>query len=411
MRQFFNELDVFTQVGDYAWIRVNGTITILAFMYNSSNFALYSSDVNLDGSTRPRRDEIITRFPFLADYTSSWILSEGLSLRGALQDCNFTRENRSEIINEPIPILEPEASTEELKPLSSKYLSLNYKQDTMYVGMHGWHSHHGCRLNEPVKAWKKHRVGVELEVEFKDRDKRKEFTEIPSNWFYCERDGSLGDGDYGEGYGCEIITIPLLPSDAKNDKFWEVLTSELSGRAASWDTNGRCGLHIHLSRSVTGKNAEEQSETLGKLLYLYHHFVKDTRFNTKLYGRARGYHDHDGKSREGDAASLLGGDSLRNKVVSDKVKKAMLDKSYSGYYDNDYRYFDINLQNEHTIEFRRGKGSINPKRIAMVVEYCELMCVYARQTPWQQIDFNDFIAYLKGVGSDGIKEIISSTVF
>ena len=272
--------------------------------------------------------------------------------------------------------------------------------------MQGWHSHHGSRLNAPIKAWRKHRIGVEIEVEFIEEDDRSEFIDIPSNYFYRETDGSLDD------YGCEIITIPLLPNDAKDAEFWKELTDGLRGRANSWDTGGRCGLHVHIGREILGTTLEQHSETIGKLLYLYHHWLKDTRFNIKMYGRERGYHDMNAKTAQGDAAKMLGGDSLRSKKVTDIVKKAMIAKSYGDRpFGHGERYFDINLQNEHTIEFRKGKGSINPKRIAMVVEYCELMCIYAKQTPWMQLSFDDFIAYLKSVASDSIKDIIATTVF
>lgn len=272
-----------------------------------------------------------------------------------------------------------------------EYIKNDYQQTIMYIGRHTYHYHHGVHLNKPIKPFRGWRIGTELEVEFQDRDERTEFADSKSNWFYCESDGSIGSAS---SYGIEIITIPLLPKDAKDELFWAQLTDVLKTRANAWDTDGRCGLHIHIGREILGKTPEQHSETIGKLLYLYHHFVKDTRLNLKVFGRSMGYHERDGKSNMGDAAKLLGGDTLKNKTVAEKVKKAMLDKSYNGCYDSTYRYFDINLQNEHTIEFRKGRGTINPRRITGVIEYCELLCLYAKITPWQQIDYNDFVSYL-----------------
>lgn len=277
--------------------------------------------------------------------------------------------------NENDDVSEPSESTD-------GFISDHYEADILYQDMHGYHYHHGLRMNQPTIPFRGHRIGVELEVEFEDEDDRDDFEENKSNWFYLERDGSLSD------YGCEIITIPLLPKDAKDVEFWKPLTSYLSGKAKSWDTN-TCGLHVHIGREILGKNDEQQSETIGRLLYLYHHYIKDTRLNIKIYGRECGYHDHDGKTEIGGAAKTIGGDVFKIKDLSTRIKNEAIRKS------NEERYFDINITNDHTIEFRKGRGSLRANRIAMVVEYSERMCIYAKTTPWPQISYDDFVCYLK----------------
>jgi hypothetical protein len=239
-------------------------------------------------------------------------------------------------------------------------------------------------LNPPITEYRGHRFGIELEVEFNTEDQKDEFAEKKSNWFYLEHDGSL-DGCTG----IEIITIPLLPKDAKSEDFWKPLTSYLDGKASSWDTS-TCGLHVHIGREILGRNEAERSESLGKLLYLYHHYIKDTRLNINIYGRERGYEDTDGKTPLGDAAKKFGSKILKDKDCAEKVRTEMIDKSQHG-----GRYFDINIQNNATIEFRKGRGSINPKRIAMVVEYSERLALYAKSTPWGQISYDDFVKYLR----------------
>lgn len=262
------------------------------------------------------------------------------------------------------------------------FISDHYETDRIYEDIHSYHYHHGCRMNQPTIPFRGHRIGVELEVEFDDEEDRGDFEGIGSNWFYLERDGSLGE------WGCEIITIPLLPKDAKDVEFWKPLTSYLSGKAKSWDTN-TCGLHVHIGREILGKNDEQRSETIGRLLYLYHHYIKDTRLNIKIYGRECGYHDHDGKTEIGGAAKTIGGDVFKIKDLSTRIKNEAIRKSNEG------RYFDINITNDHTIEFRKGRGSLRANRIAMVVEYSERMCIYAKTTPWPQISYDDFVCYLK----------------
>jgi hypothetical protein len=197
-----------------------------------------------------------------------------------------------------------------------------------------------------------------------------------------ETDGSLSSR------GIEFITIPLRPQDAKKAETWSALIAYLSKYAKSWSKSS-CGLHVHIGREILGRTAEQQSETIGKMLFLYHHWLKDCSMNRAIYGRMRGYSDHDAKAPEADAARTLGADVFKSKKLKDTVKKALIDKSSYG------RYFDINLSNSATIEFRRGRGSINTARITAVIEYCELICLYAKQAKWESICEADFVAYCR----------------
>lgn len=283
----------------------------------------------------------------------------------------------------------PTASTD----TATEFIAKGYTKDNLYTGQRSYH--YGVTMNTPLKDNYEFRVGVELEVEFNNDDLRDDFNEKPSNWFYREHDGSLGS------YGCEIITIPLLPKDAKSKDFWKPLVDDLRGKASSWDNN-RCGLHVHIGREAFGKTAEERSETEGKLLFLYHHIVKDTAFNIKVYGRTQSYNEHDGKTDVGGAVALLGGERLfRDKDIAKKVGDAMKERA------GNTRYFDINTTNPDTIEFRKGRGSINEARIAMVVEYCLLLVRFARRSPWTGISamrWRDFLRF--NAKSEMLKSLI-----
>jgi hypothetical protein len=257
-----------------------------------------------------------------------------------------------------------------------------YERSVTYKGVHGYHHHHGDTPNAPKKSVRGHKIGVELEVEFKSRDgKTRWHDKAKSNWFYCERDGSLNDN------GVEIITVPMNPKDIKDRTTWGSLIGYLSDKAKSWDSP-RCGLHVHIGREILGSNPEQQSETIGKLLYLYHHFVNDTPMNTRIFGRDRAYNEKDGKTREGDAVATLGSGVLKLNEVKNTLKKGLIDKSSSD------RYFDINLMNSNTIEFRKGRGSIKASRIIMVIEYCEMMCKYAKSAKWEEISKDAFVSYV-----------------
>jgi hypothetical protein len=350
----------------------------------------------------------LNEYPFLNQYNHSWIVTEDRTLQWGVNDLAECCDYELEMLHDDIPVdfVVDELSTELNSEVNSEYptnlvdvsefVCDKYEKRAMYSGFHGYHHHHHAYLNNPTHSYTGHRIGIELEVEFSFSSKIEDFCDIKSNWFYRESDSSLG------GYGCEIITIPLLPKDAKSIDFWKPLTDYLGSRAKSWDT-GRCGLHVHIGREILGRTDEEKSETIGKLLYLYHHFVKDTRMNVKIYGRDRGYHAQDGKTSAGTSAKELGSEVLKIKGVKDKVKNAMFNRSEQD------RYFDINLRNTHTIEFRKGIGSINAKRISMVVAYCERMCLYAKSTPWQQISYEDFVKFLKAtIKNEKLLDIVNS---
>ena len=257
-----------------------------------------------------------------------------------------------------------------------------YERRVTYKGVKGYHHHHGDTPNAPKKSTRGHKIGVELEVEFKSSDGKSRWNDkAKSNWFYCERDGSLNEN------GVEIITVPMNPKDIKDRATWETLIEYLSDKAKSWDSL-RCGLHVHIGREILGSNPEQQSETIGKLLYLYHHFVNGTPMNTRIFGRDKAYKEKDGKTREGDAVATLGSGVLKLNEVKNTLKKGLIDRSSSD------RYFDINLQNSNTIEFRKGRGSINASRIIMVIEYCEIMCKYAKSAKWEEISKDAFVSYV-----------------
>ena len=108
-------------------------------------------------------------------------------------------------------------------------------------------------------------VGVELEVETNNDNCLNYLRSIKSNWFYVERDGSL-DHDYG----CEIITIKMNPKVACDVKTWEELCNNLSLLGAKSHDTSTCGFHVHISKTAFGETTEEQDETIGRLIHLYH---------------------------------------------------------------------------------------------------------------------------------------------
>lgn len=281
------------------------------------------------------------------------------------------------------------------------YISKNYKRTHLYSGIHGYHAHHGCAMNEPNGySVKKGRIGVELEVEFKTESAAMDFRSSKSNWFYLEHDGSIGR--YGWD-GIEIITIPLRPQDAKSPEFWgEGLTRHIADHAASWDTCGRCGLHVHIGNERLGGHPLAIEENQAKLIYFHEHFLKDLPMTERVYGRSRSYHEMDGRTGHGAELS-----QCRDILKKNRKKQEELKDATRNHRNTVYRYHAINITNSKTTEFRLGKGSLNPLRIAAVVEWCDLQCDYARTHNWGQMSVEDFIEYLKIRATPNLKQFIS----
>lgn len=268
-----------------------------------------------------------------------------------------------------------------------------YAQDVIYTGFGEYHNHsernHFNRILTPDKPW---RIGVELEVYARTREAYTQITGSRSNWFQCERDGSLNES----ALGIEMKTIPLRACDAKSVDFWDEPMTRLKALARSKGCT-TTGLHVHIGKEALGSNEEERQKTLAKLQLFYVYMVEDDpdahRKNVIICGRERGYSGSlgDAKSRsvdqlkswakDGKIQNMLGG-------VSDTFK-AQVGRELR----KDNNRWDINtapLSRYGTVEFRKADGSISKTRLAAVVTWWEQMILYCRETPWNELDFNAF---------------------
>lgn len=280
--------------------------------------------------------------------------------------------------------LQTEASQETAPRPDIDFYLPNYSTDNIYRGRHEYHMSHRAGtgyLNQPAIPFTGHRIGVELEVEANNQDSFDDIVDKTSNWFTRERDGSLGT------LGIEFITIPLLTEDAKSYATWQPLCNYLKSRAKSWDT-GRCGLHVHIGREILGDTEDERQMTLGKLLIFYQGDVENWVKTTAVFGRARCYNQPDGDTNEIKAVRCLGKEVLKDPSVYAKVDNAMKAR-FSG-----DRYYAVNLQNVHTIEFRKGRGSINADRIIAVITMTEAICLFAKETQPQDLTLENFQQWL-----------------
>lgn len=284
------------------------------------------------------------------------------------------------------------------------YICKNYTTYRKYSGVHCYHFHRGKEMNLPKNySVKKGRIGVELETEFLSLAAASDFAESESNWFYLEHDGSIGVHGWD---GIEIITVPLRPSDATNPTFWsEELTSHIAADARSWDTNGRCGLHVHVGNERLGGHPLTIQENQAKLIYFHEHFLKGHDITKAVCGRGRSYHEVNGMTEMGVEMTQKRDLLLKSRKLQEELTRATRNGT-----NTNLRYHAINITNSATTEFRLGKGSLNPQRIAAVVEWCDLQCAYVRTHNWGQLSLEDFFLYLSIRASDNLKRFLAPWV-
>jgi hypothetical protein len=320
------------------------------------------------------------------DRLGSWALDvycDG-SIRDAIEWYNRDRRRRGDESRYWLVEM-PSGSLESPLCPRTEFVLDSYTTDAMYTGLHSYHHSHSCVMNRPTKEMKEgqYRIGVELEIEAKNCGNKSKINRVKSNWFFQETDGSLGS------YGIELITIPLLPKDAMSMSTWSPLVDFLSPMADSWSRDS-CGLHIHIGREAFGKDEDSRQATLGKLLYFYYSKgLKDTPWNIKVFGRRRTYSETDFRCKEADAVAVLGEELMKDEKIRAKVDKGLKDAA------NITRYYDINVQNSATIEFRKGKGSICAERIVSVITYCDLMVRYVRNRDWDMLSVDDFLDFIR----------------
>lgn len=193
-------------------------------------------------------------------------------------------------------------------------------------------------------------LGVELEIESLGGEPRaklaRRLCKAIASW--CERDGSLS------GNGFEWITHPHTFAALRHHK--DAITQALAdvrgmgGRSYNTTT---CGLHIHASRAAFQGTAH-----VFKLLALIYH---NPRVILKLSQR------HSFGAMETYA------------TLGESITK-LPSKAKSGP-DAWHRYCAINLNPEHTVEFRFFKGTLNPASFYRAIEFVDASIEWTRNIP------------------------------
>lgn len=194
-----------------------------------------------------------------------------------------------------------------------------------------------------------------------------------------KHDSSIGRGG-SSGY--EIVTHPHSHAYYRqnSDKLWDTIeTLRTKYQARSWDTD-TCGLHIHVSR----KGFSSGAHTHRFIAFIY----KNAEMMMKFGGRKSSY------ARFNDVWRF---DEYDRPVFSLKHKLDMRAPSE--------RYSAVNTQNEHTLELRFFRGTMNPDGVLSALDLTQAMVEYTRDLRFSDVQmgalswewFVDYVATNNGL--------------
>lgn len=200
-------------------------------------------------------------------------------------------------------------------------------------------------LEEPL-------VGLELEVYAHNRY----IFENKSNFFYIQRDGSL----CGDAGGAEITTIPMTFDDLiKDEGGIDILTKDFMPRFSCYSQKAtETGFHIHLSKINFNKKV---CVLLKKAFYCFPY-----DFITELFGRTNG-----GYCLAEPQIQRL----MEFGIHPSAASASGLEKIFQPYCES--RYLELNFTNSETVEFRRGKGTVDSISIKSILDFCYQIYKYS----------------------------------
>lgn len=264
------------------------------------------------------------------------------------------------------------------------------------------------RFNTSIEDPKDMTMGVEIETVAKSNAIHsgiKLGKYLKSNWFYMRYDGSLPNN------GVEVITIPLASSFYRKQELWEGLSYLLS-RFTTSKNCGSSGFHVHVGTKGLCINNEKfnrnEDSVRSTIMFLYFYLCKQNPlFFDELFGRVCTSYCLPLKLHNSAATKI---DDLKtlSKLLPRKYFKAIVnspllsnkfeDPIRSGSFppfDNTGHVSEVNVSTRSTIEFRHGKGQLDPQRIFAIIEFIHALCSYVRDNNVSLLDIENHLSRLK----------------
>lgn len=251
-------------------------------------------------------------------------------------------------------------------------------------------------------------VGVEIEMSFdKIEHGRDIFVDsLNSNVLWASTDASIS------GLApLEVATVPLFEQDAVSPLFWAPICSRLVELGARSHKNHTTGLHVHVDRRKFYKKAANPDDDSYEIMCartLYGMYVQDAEWKKRMFQRT-GNREYAKNNVAGELIKMVQRivpEAIHSKPVVERLIKEVRENSYD-------RYSEFNTSKPPTVEFRCGKGTLNPERIAATAEFALLFAKYCRcygkKIPLtNQKHFDDFI-YRHSRNKSLIKKIFKTS--
>ena len=198
--------------------------------------------------------------------------------------------------------------------------------------------------------------GIELEMEIRDNnleDSASYVMEMLGDFTYLKEDSSINSGGYR---GFEMVSHPAtLGYFSTNTNLWTTLDYLRKVHTArSWDAKS-CGLHIHISRA--GFKGGAHTHRFLSLIY------KNSDKMMKLGGR---------KSQYARFNDVYKDDEFDRPYFTLAHKVAHPSNSMTE------RYSAVNTQNQHTLELRFFRGTMNPSGVLSAIQLAHATVEYTR---------------------------------
>lgn len=210
-------------------------------------------------------------------------------------------------------------------------------------------------------------LGIELETEALSNNEMAWalINAIGRDRICCKKDSSLENG-------CEIVTQPMSPRYHLESGLWQEVSRICREYNATSHENGRCGLHIHVSRNFfcPDKWSDRVSYSLDRIFQ---------RFKPHMINF----------SRRSECAANRWSEIVDNYRIDIKPDDDVFTKAvkWGKSCDTDGRYRAVNLRNSQTIEFRLFRGTLKVSTILATIQLITAICLLVKNSP----DFIDRI--------------------
>lgn len=284
-------------------------------------------------------------------------------------------------------------------------------------------------------------LGVEIETYVHSSAVRNEMLSmLVSNWFHFEEDGSLD-----RGLGHELITEILPPRAYRDIRLWTGLQNVTTKYLDSWHRD-TTGLHVHVGVNQFDKcsllpcSHSHDRRLMGKLIvaYLYYGLLDQSFIGKIMLRKDSGYCRANIPTELSraiaastdknflavdliDAIAVNMGAPSYATVVLDQMSRStasshVKQNDFSGTWTRHERWsefsehhVEINMDHSYTIEFRRGKGTLNAISIHRMVEFASLLVRYAwkiARTPDMKVSPESLYTYfINNTYSEALKKL------